>query len=226
MTWIEESIWGLIKPTLEKFWISLGWQTWNLGLDICFSLQVEWWTISHDEAGTKLYRWYFICKHWYCDICNGLHSPRHSLVSVARNFISNLGWAHWKALKWMLWYLKGSLGKVIIYGGARWHVKETPIKGYTDSDYARWLETKKSLTSHVFTTYGTAISHKVNLQKVVVLWTTEVKYIAKKKLVKEALWLQGQRVESARQDCHRLPRQQQCYIVIEEPILLWHNKPH
>uniref|UniRef100_A0A803Q1S2 Retrovirus-related Pol polyprotein from transposon TNT 1-94 n=1 Tax=Cannabis sativa TaxID=3483 RepID=A0A803Q1S2_CANSA len=47
------------------------------------------------------------------------------------------------------------------------------INGHVDFDYAGCIDTRKSLTGYVFTMFGTTISWKANLQKVVALSTTE-----------------------------------------------------
>lgn len=94
-------------------------------------------------------------------------------VSIVSRFMSNPGNSHWQALKWILRYIKGSLGRVLVYGGATEKSRTTVIEGFVDSDYAACLDTRKSLTGYVFTAFGTAISWKANLQKVVALSTTE-----------------------------------------------------
>ena len=37
-------------------------------------------------------------------------------VSLVSRFLANPGKAHWQALKWILRYIKGSIGKSLIYG--------------------------------------------------------------------------------------------------------------
>ena len=65
------------------------------------------------------------------------------------------------------------------------------VFGYVDSDFAGCLGLRKSLTGYVFTAYGTAISWKANLQKVVALSSTEAEYMTLTEVVKEVLWLLG-----------------------------------
>ena len=112
-------------------------------------------------------------------------------VSLVSRFMANPGKAHWQALKWILRYIKGSLGRVLVYGGVRNSRRTTAIEGFVDSDYAGCLDSRKSLTGFVFTAFGTAISWKASLQKVVALSTTEVEYIALTKAMKESMWLEG-----------------------------------
>ena len=91
-------------------------------------------------------------------------------VSLVSRFMANLGKAHWQALKWILRYIKGSIGKSLIYGEVEGYQENTfVIEGFVDSDFVGCLDTKKSLTSYVFTAFGTAISWKASLQKVVAL---------------------------------------------------------
>ena len=120
---------------------------------------------------------------------------RHNLsysASLVSRFMANPRKAHWQALKWILRYIKGSIGKSLVYGEVEGYQENTfVIEGFVDYDFAGCLDTRKSLTSYVFTAFGTAISWKASLQKVVALSTTEVEYIALTEAIKEALWLRG-----------------------------------
>ena len=104
---------------------------------------------------------------------------------------ANPGKAHWKALKWILRYNNGYLNKVLIYGGALDEDNKSIIEGYVDSDYAGCMDSRKSISGYVFTMFGTTISWKATLQKVVALSTSEVEYISLIEAIKEALCLEG-----------------------------------
>ena len=114
-------------------------------------------------------------------------------MSLVSRFMSNPGKVHWQALKWILRYIKGSLGKGLVYGGAdKNSYSSAAIEGFVDSNYAGCLDTRKSITGYIFTAFGTAISWKASLQKVVALSSTEAEYIAlTEEAVKKALWLKG-----------------------------------
>ena len=58
-----------------------------------------------------------------------------------------------------------------------------------DSNFVGYLDTMKSLTGYVFTAYGTTISWKARLQKVVALSSSKAQYMALTEAIKEALWL-------------------------------------
>jgi len=125
----------------------------------------------------------------YVMVC--IHPDIAHAVSLVSRFMANPGKAHWQALKWILRYIRGSLGRVLVYGGARNSRRTTVIEGFVDFDYAGCLDSRKSLTGFVFTAFDIAISWKASLQKVVALSTTEAEYISPIEVVKESLWLEG-----------------------------------
>lgn len=108
-------------------------------------------------------------------------------ISVISRFMANPGMYHWEALKWVLRYLRSTLGLGLKY--QRQNEASNPIVGFVDSDYAGNLDSRKSLTCYIFTLYGTAITWKSNLQSVVALSTTEAEYIASTEAIKEGMRL-------------------------------------
>src|SRR4051812_3675682 len=112
-------------------------------------------------------------------------------VSLVSRYMANPGKAHWQALKWILRYINWSLNIVLIYGGALGEDSKAVIEGYVDSDFPGCMDSRKSISGYVFTMFGTTISWKATLQKVVALSTSEAEYISLPKAVKEALWLEG-----------------------------------
>ena len=80
---------------------------------------------------------------------------------------------------------------VLIYGRAFSDDSEVKIDGFVNSNYEGCIDSRKSIYGYVFTMFGTTISWKETLQKVVSLSTTEAEYIALTEVVKEALWLEG-----------------------------------
>ncbi|KAA0047976.1 Integrase, catalytic core [Cucumis melo var. makuwa] len=63
------------------------------------------------------------------------------------------------------------------------------LVGYTDSDMAGDLDSRKSTSGYLMTFVGGAVSRQSRLQKCVALSTTEVEYIAVAKACKEMLWM-------------------------------------
>ena len=114
-------------------------------------------------------------------------------ISIVSRFMSNPGRLHWEALKWVLRYIKGTIGYGLKFHSVETHTDQ--VTGFVDSDYASSIDTRKSTTGYVFTLFGTAISWKAMLQSVVALSTTEAEYIAVTEAVKEAMWLKGMLLE-------------------------------
>ncbi|KAH9723672.1 hypothetical protein KPL70_007193 [Citrus sinensis] len=110
-------------------------------------------------------------------------------VSVVSRYMSNPGKEHWKAVKWILRYLRGTSGHGLIYGGQR--RDNSLIVGYVDADYAGDLDRRRSLTGYLFTFNNCTINWKSQLQSVVALSTTEAEYTAAAEAIKEAIWLKG-----------------------------------
>ncbi|KAL4011721.1 hypothetical protein IC575_028783 [Cucumis melo] len=108
-------------------------------------------------------------------------------MGMISRFMSNPGKQHWKAVKWVLRYLKGSANVSLCY--SRDCDKSTLLGGFTDADYAADLDKKRSLSGHIYRLYGNVVSWKVNLQPVVALSTTESEYISLGEAIKEAVWL-------------------------------------
>lgn len=78
---------------------------------------------------------------------------------------------------------------VLLYGGERQN--DNLIVGHVNSDYARDLDNKKSLTCYLYIVNNCTINWKATLQSVVTLSTTEAEYTTKTQASKEAIWLKG-----------------------------------
>jgi hypothetical protein len=61
--------------------------------------------------------------------------------------------------------------------------------GFTDSDYAGCLDTRKSTSRYIFKYGNDAISWRSKLQDCTATSTTEAEYVAASNAAKEALWL-------------------------------------
>ncbi|KAA3462737.1 polyprotein [Gossypium australe] len=83
------------------------------------------------------------------------------IVSVVSRYMAKPNKLHWEVVKWILRYLRRT------------------------SNYARDLDKKRLLTGYLFTFKNCTISWKATLQAIVALSTTEAKYMAITKAVKE-----------------------------------------
>jgi len=74
--------------------------------------------------------------------------------------IENTALVHWQTLKLVLRYLNVSMKIGLKY--IRESQEEDTLEGYVDPEYARNVDTRKSLSDFVFTLYGSSISWKTN----------------------------------------------------------------
>lgn len=108
-------------------------------------------------------------------------------MSVISRFMANPGMQHWKAVKWVMRYIKGSLSYCLTY--TKNLDCDKLLVGYVDADYATDVDKRRSLSGMVFTYLGNTVSWRSSLQSVVALSTTEAEYIAATEAIKEAIWL-------------------------------------
>mgnify|MGYP000385546506 FL=1 len=111
-------------------------------------------------------------------------------------FMQNPGIAHWKALKRVLRYLQYTKDMGLTYKRFQssnssqlngW--LQTPLVGWTDSDWGGDLDTSRSTSGMVFTFAGGAIAWRTKRQASVALSSTEAEYIAAALTAKEGLWI-------------------------------------
>ncbi|CAL1357768.1 unnamed protein product [Linum trigynum] len=108
-------------------------------------------------------------------------------VSVVSRFMIQPGKEHWQAVKRIFRYLKGTPDVGISFGSDT----ECLVSGYSDSDYAGDVDTRRSMTGYVFTLGSSVVSWKATLQSAVTLSTTEAEYNALTEAAKEGIWLKG-----------------------------------
>jgi len=104
-------------------------------------------------------------------------------VSALSQFLSNLGVAHWEAVKRVFRYLAGTKTFELMYGGER-----HSLEGYTDVDGAT-QEHRHAISGYAFLFDGGAISWSSRKQELVTLSTAEAEYVAATHAAKEAIWL-------------------------------------
>ncbi|KAF2286284.1 hypothetical protein GH714_013270 [Hevea brasiliensis] len=117
----------------------------------------------------------------YAMICNQFDISH--LVSIVSRYMACPGKEHWQAVKWILRYLKGTINVGLTFHRAK---MSDLVVGYVDSNFARDLDKRRSLTGYLFTLSGTAISWKATLQATITLSTIKAEYMALVEAVKEA----------------------------------------
>ena len=87
----------------------------------------------------------------YAMVCTRLDIS-HAVGAVSR-FMSDPGKEHWQAVKWILWYLRGTMGTILCYSGSN-----TTLHGYVDSDMAGDVDNRRSTTGYIYTIGGKTMS--------------------------------------------------------------------
>ena len=105
-------------------------------------------------------------------------------VGVVSRFLSKPGREHWEAVKWILRYLHGTSSLRLCFGNMKY-----VFEGYTDSDMAGDVDSRKSTSGYLITFAGGAVSWQSRLQRCVALSTTEAEFIAATEACKELLWM-------------------------------------
>ena len=94
-------------------------------------------------------------------------------MSLVSRYMSNSSKEHWKTVRWVFRYLRGTADCGLKFGKT-----DKRLIGYVDSDYAADLDRRRSLTGYVFTVGSCSVSWRATLQSVVALSTTEAEYMA------------------------------------------------
>jgi len=107
-------------------------------------------------------------------------------VGVLCRFNTNPGLAHWKAVKHLFRYLKGTLDYELVYAP---DPSGALLTSYTDADHGGNPDNGKSTSGYVLQIGTGAVSWSSKLQPTVSLSTTEAEYVAAVHAGKEVVWL-------------------------------------
>ncbi|KAE9584420.1 putative RNA-directed DNA polymerase [Lupinus albus] len=94
---------------------------------------------------------------------------------------------HWKAAKKVLRYLQGTKDHMLTYKRSD-HLE---VIGYSDSDYAGCVDSRKSTFGYVFLMAEGAISRRSGRQSVIATSTMEAEFVACFEATNHALWLRN-----------------------------------
>lgn len=106
-------------------------------------------------------------------------------VNDVSRFNSNFNLVHWKAVKRIMRYLKGSIDFKLIYEKG----ENDELHGYCDADWASDIDKRRSCTGYIFRMSRGAITWSSKRQQTIALSTTEAEYMAMASAVQEALWV-------------------------------------
>jgi Reverse transcriptase (RNA-dependent DNA polymerase) len=107
---------------------------------------------------------------------------------VARH-MQNPGPLHWRAVKRILRYLRGTKHYKLRLGPANSTMADNTLVGYVDADYAGDINTSRSTSGFVFMLGPSLISWASRLQSVVAKSTTEAEYMSLDEGISEVLYL-------------------------------------
>ncbi|XP_051118541.1 secreted RxLR effector protein 161-like [Andrographis paniculata] len=109
------------------------------------------------------------------------------VVGALRRYQSNPGVDHWKAAKKVIRYLQGTKDFMLMY-------KQTDVLemiGYSNSDYAGCIDTRKSTSGYVFMLAGGAISWRSAKQSIIATSTMEAEFVSYFEASSHGLWLKS-----------------------------------
>jgi hypothetical protein len=109
-------------------------------------------------------------------------------VGVLARFNKDPGLLHWKAVKHLFRYLKGTLDYKLTYGPTQ---SPELFTTYSDADHAGNPDNGRSTSGYVVKIGTGAISWASKLQTIVALSTTEAEYVAATSAGQEILWLRN-----------------------------------
>lgn len=124
-------------------------------------------------------------------------------VNYLSQFNNSYDETHWKHLKRILKYLKGTKNYGLVFSK-----DESYIKGYVDADWGSDNSDRKSFSGFSFIMSNTVVSYECRKQRNVALSSTEAEYISISEASKEAIYLKNLMFE---------------ILGISEPIVLYND---
>ncbi|XP_034685753.1 secreted RxLR effector protein 161-like [Vitis riparia] len=95
-------------------------------------------------------------------------------VGMLGRYQSNSGMNHWKAAKKVMRYLRGTKDCMLTFKRS----DNLEVIGYTDSDFAGCVDSRKSTFGYIYLLAGAAISWKSDKQTIIAASTMEAKFVA------------------------------------------------
>ena len=121
----------------------------------------------------------------YAQVCT--HPDTTFVVGVLGRYLSNPGLSHWRAAKKVMRYLQGTKDLMLTYR----RTNTLDIVGFSDVDYAGYMDDNKSTSCYIFMMVGGAVLWKSVKQTLITSSTMEAKYIACYKATCHTIWLQN-----------------------------------
>ena len=96
------------------------------------------------------------------------------IVGMLGRYQSNPGMDHWRAAKKVMRYLQGTKDYMLMYR----HTDNLDVIGYSDSDFASCVDSRKSTSRYIFMMAGGAISWKSAKQTLIATSTMEAEFVS------------------------------------------------
>jgi Reverse transcriptase (RNA-dependent DNA polymerase) len=106
-------------------------------------------------------------------------------ISELARFASDPGIEHWKGVKRVMRYLKGTIDYGIKYGDERCG----GLHGYVDANYGRCMDTRKSRYGGIIMMNGGPVDWRSKMEDVIALSSMEAEYIGACEMTKLIIWL-------------------------------------
>ncbi|RVX00650.1 Retrovirus-related Pol polyprotein from transposon TNT 1-94 [Vitis vinifera] len=106
-------------------------------------------------------------------------------VGMLGRYQSNPGMDHWKAAKKVMRYLRGTKDYMLTFKRS----DNLEVIGYTDSDFAGCVDSRKSTFGYVYLLARASISWKSDKQTIIVASTMEAEFVSCFKATVHGLWL-------------------------------------
>jgi hypothetical protein len=108
-------------------------------------------------------------------------------VGMLGRYQSNLGMDHWKAAKKVMRFLQGTNDFMLRFRRSN----SLEITGYSDSEFAECIDSKKSIFDYLFMLARGAISWKSAKQTIIASSTMEAEFVACFEATVHGLWLRN-----------------------------------
>jgi hypothetical protein len=105
-------------------------------------------------------------------------------VSAVSRYAARPTPQHKSAVQRIFRYLRKTVNYVLVFRGPL-----AALAGYTDSDWAGDIDTRRSTSGYLFSIGSAVVSWSSKLQSTVALSTCEAEYIGQSNAAKEAIWL-------------------------------------
>jgi Reverse transcriptase (RNA-dependent DNA polymerase) len=108
-------------------------------------------------------------------------------VGMLGRYQSDPGMDHWKAAKKVMRYLKGTRDYMLMYR----RTENLEVVGYSDSDFAGCVDSRKSTSGYIFMFASGAVSWRSAKQTLVATSTTEAEFVSCFEATSHGVWLKS-----------------------------------